>query len=376
MTPILKGQLGAIPSCIVNAYHYKSLGDLQLSVGSVLGVRRSILSIDGGGMRGLFSLEILKDICTECYGDSATISTTKFISHFDLIAGTSTGALIAVGLANGHSIDDIIQHYITLGANVFNNTWTAWPKHGYKMVTTGGFYDETILVNEMRKLFGKTKLNELDKQVMVVSTDKTTSVFTPYIFRSYVIDSITKNDQPITSPLEGRAPGILYYGEGVDNDVEIVDCLRASTAAPSYFSPTRYGATDLIDGGIVANNPTELAIFEAASRWPKDSIGTILSIGNGTVKGTSGYSSLFGLFKDTLNLITNAEETNRRIKEWISANKWDINYFRFSPSDLGAIKLDECDPTILRKGMAATSQYMANRRDDMRKLVGIMKGDV
>ena len=376
MTSILKGQLGAIPSCIVNAYRYKNIADRQLSVRDVLGVRRSILSIDGGGMRGLFSLEILKDICTECYGDSGVISTTKFLSHFDLIAGTSTGALIAVGLANGHSIDDIIEHYITLGENVFNNTWTAWPKHGYKMVTTGGFYEETILVNEMRKLFGKTKLSELDKHVMVVSTDKTTSVFVPYIFRSYVIDSIAKNDQPLSSPLDVRARGILYCGEGVDNDVEIVDCLRASTAAPSYFSPIRYGVTDLIDGGIVANNPTELAIFEAANRWPKDSIGTILSIGNGTVKETSGYSSLFGLFKDTLNLITNAEETNRRIKEWISANKWDINYFRFSPSDLGAIKLDECDPTILRKGMAATSQYMANRRDDMRKLVGIMKGDV
>lgn len=66
-----------------------------------------ILALDGGGMRGLFSLAILRSVTTSLFGGTGPEETRKLCSCFDLLCGTSTGAIIVAGLVSGHSLDEI-----------------------------------------------------------------------------------------------------------------------------------------------------------------------------------------------------------------------------------------------------------------------------
>jgi hypothetical protein len=63
---------------------------------------------------------------------------------------------------------------------------------------------------------------------------------------------------------------------------------------------------------------------------------------------------------------------HERVKEWTMISNWNIGYFRFSPPNLGDIKLDETNPTILKEGMTATSQYLANRQKEVDNLIEML----
>jgi patatin-like phospholipase/acyl hydrolase len=205
-----------------------------------------ILSLDGGGIRGIYSAHLLKRIQEELNID--------FAKHFDLIVGTSTGSIIAAGLAIGCPIDDIYSFYEKESKNIFKP----------QFLNLRGFfkskYSSKHLENLLIEIFGEKTLSETKTRLIIPATNISNGEV--FVFKSN------------------------YFKEFVrDKNIKIVDAVLASCSAPVYFSPHKINSYLLADGGLWANNPSLVALTEAMSRLKKDKEDIkLLSIGTGIGK--------------------------------------------------------------------------------------------
>lgn len=189
--------------------------------------RFQILSLDGGGIRGVFSAAILAAI-EEDLGIRVT-------DHFDLIAGTSTGGIIAIALGLGLRPADILGFYTEHGPRIFSNPlrlrsalWWFWRKYRADALETG-----------LRSTFGDRAFGESTKRLVVPSYNVGDDDV--YIFRTPHSERLRR-----------------------DYRVPAWKVALATSAAPTYFPACR--AVDqlrLIDGGVWANNPAMVGIIEA-----------------------------------------------------------------------------------------------------------------
>jgi patatin-like phospholipase/acyl hydrolase len=226
--------------------------------------RIRILSIDGGGIRGIIPAMVIK----------ALLGDIKAQDAFHLIAGTSTGGIIACGLAKPNSvgIQKIIDLYVDHGHEIFrkpNNCLHWW---------YGPRYRPTALERYLSSELGGTYLSEVNDVELLIP--------------SYAI-GLPKENPPDNScaPMFFRswqARG-LQLGDGAANDeydFELASIARATSAAPTYFPPAtvvnRAGQSfTMIDGGIFANNPTMCAIVEARRLYGSTDC-LIVSLGTGS----------------------------------------------------------------------------------------------
>lgn len=198
---------------------------------------RRILSLDGGGIRGLVSalwLEALEAML-------AARGKGRLGQHFDLIAGTSTGALIACGVAAGMPASAIVQLYEGHAPGAFPDRPARLWSRLLRLPRTGASgpkYDGRALGLLLQRIFGARGLGELSPRVLVTAYDllQHEAVF----FKSWTPQSAA---------------------------IPIAQACLASTAAPTFFPAVRLTALgrpmSLVDGGVVANNPTACAIAEA-----------------------------------------------------------------------------------------------------------------
>lgn len=193
--------------------------------------RFRILSIDGGGIRGVIPLVLLQRLVAQL-GD--------FLAGAQLIAGTSTGGLIALGLARGLTLEDLLELYTKKGKLIFDDSWLD------DLVDLGGLagaeYDNKALTKELKASFGaETTLGDLGKRVAVTAFDL---------------------DNEDANPRERRwKPKVFHNFPGTDSDAaELAYKVGLYTsAAPTYF-PVVDG---YIDGGVFANNPSVCALTQA-----------------------------------------------------------------------------------------------------------------
>lgn len=196
-----------------------------------------ILSIDGGGIKGLYSASLLAAIEKK---------TGKPIgASFDLICGTSTGGLIALALASGQPAQDLVDLYYNHGNEIFptsNNKWlrklqSTWQT--FKQATWGGKYSNKSLQVHLKKVFGEKTLGELNNLVCIPSFNLT----------------------------QGKTRVFKYpHTEGgffKDKNVPLVDAALATSAAPTYLPIHRYENELYVDGGVWANNPSLCGVLEA-----------------------------------------------------------------------------------------------------------------
>ncbi|GAB3332597.1 patatin-like phospholipase family protein [Marilutibacter aestuarii] len=198
---------------------------------------RRILSLDGGGIRGLVGCIWLSGI------EDALARAGKpgLVKHVDLIAGSSTGALMACGLAVGLSPAQLADWYRKERHVIFPGmAGRLWSRAG-RLFTQGVSaprYDAKGLEKVLRKVFGTTTLGEAKLPLLITSYDTIARV--PVVFKSFKPEHA---------------------------DLPMWEVCRASSAAPTYF-PAHGMVVEgrkraLIDGGVVANNPTACAIAEA-----------------------------------------------------------------------------------------------------------------
>lgn len=221
---------------------------------------KKILTIDGGGIKGVYAASLLAQI--EEYSDS------RICDHFDLLAGTSTGAIIVAALSVGVPARDILDLYLKKGRDIF-------PKSRWRIFK--GKYDKIPLERELKNIFGDKKMEDACTKLLIPTYNLTT-------------DSVQIFKTPHSKD--------LYF----DRNVKIYDVLLATTAAPVYFSPYKMAGGVYMDGGVGANNPSLIALVEGVTRcgWDKDDI-RMLNIGSVTGgKNTSGKEKM-GL-KDFLTI--------------------------------------------------------------------------
>jgi uncharacterized protein len=215
-----------------------------------------ILSIDGGGIRGIFPAAVLAGLEREFIGGRS------IASYFDLIAGTSTGGILALGLGAGYTAADLLEVYGTRGNEIFpepSNTMIgrvkSWwrPKHHYLRYHYERDALERVLTDKLGdRLFGDSK----SRLCIPAFEGKHSEVF---VFKT------------------PHHPDYKF-----DRFERMVTVGLATSAAPTYFRPLQHGGYTLVDGGVWANNPTMLAVVEALICFDvgRDQI-DVLSVGCG-----------------------------------------------------------------------------------------------
>ncbi len=235
------------------------------------GTCKKILALDGGGIRGALTagyLEKLEKIIRDKTGNQKML----LCDYFDLIGGTSTGAIIASLLAIGKTAAEVKELYLTLGGKIFKGKRDWWnPLETFKFLKAQ--FSEKSLEEALAEFLGDIKLGDEQGRVktglcIVTKRADTNSVW------------------PLINHPQGK-----YFG--MNKHYLLKDILRASSAAPSYFVPQLLDVDKnmkgaFVDGGVsMANNPS-LQLFKVATlsgfpfRWPKgkDKIFAV-SIGTG-----------------------------------------------------------------------------------------------
>lgn len=192
--------------------------------------RFQVLALDGGGAKALFTAHVLARL-------EADLG-VRVTDHFDLIAGTSAGGIIALGLGSGLRPAEIVEHYTGMTERVFPRS----PQARWRLVPRAvrPAYSGAILRQVLTDVFGTRLLRESGKRLLVPSWDVQRGEV--HIFKTPHHERLRR---------DGRIP--------------MVDVAMATTAAPTFFEAASVDDQRLIDGGIWANNPSVVAISEAVS---------------------------------------------------------------------------------------------------------------
>lgn len=278
----------------------------------------NVLSIDGGGIRGVLPAQILtyvEEKLTEIYGKP-----TKLSDHFDLIAGTSTGGILAsiYCFPDKHgkpkySAEEALNLYMENGGKIFKRQFR-WI---YTLVgIIGPRYNVKNTENIFKKYFGEVRIKESTSHLMVPSIDNLNRNI--YFFKSYKGET-------------NEAHNLLFY-----------DAVRATSAAPSYFKPHHIFIDNkersLIDGGLGINNPTVSAYIEVENLYPSVKKINVLSIGTAPPKKGISYKKARNwgtatgapkLFDITLTSMSDA--VNYQMTELYNNDNMIGSYLRVQP---------------------------------------------
>jgi predicted acylesterase/phospholipase RssA len=218
-----------------------------------------VLSVDGGGIRGIIPALVLTEVERRTGRRIATL--------FDLIAGTSTGGIIALGLtkpdesgAPEYSAQEIAELYSGRGEKIFSSSIL------HQLSSAWGVLDEKYPATEVEKVFddyfGEARLKDALTNVLVTAFE--IELRRPWFFRSTKAKAEPEYDFPMKK------------------------VARATSAAPTYFEPLRLEGEGedrgkhwaLVDGGVYANNPAICALVDARTTHNADDV-LILSLGTG-----------------------------------------------------------------------------------------------
>ncbi len=291
---------------------------------------KKILSIDGGGIRGLIPVLLLTEIEARLNQSSKSIHDV-----FDLYAGTSTGGIIALGLAKPLQLDKLLEMYKGKAAKkIFKKDFLSYIIPDNLRLFEDEKYSSKGINSVLKSIFGETEtLGNLKQNVLITAydTEKTKATFFTH-FNNFA-DSEYK-------------------------DIPIWNIARATSAAPTYFEPhcftTNHHGRNIVytcvDGGMVANNPAMCAYIEAKKQWPDEKI-IVVSIGTGTLKQNTPFEDIkdlnrigwlpkiFSIFFDGMN-----DTVDYQLDKILAKNQ---EYFRFQ-IDLTEKDSDQLDNTNYR----------------------------
>lgn len=284
---------------------------------------KKILSLDGGGIRGALTLGYLKKIET-LLREKQNNPNLVLSDYFDLIGGTSTGSIIAAGLAIGMEVDAITNKYMTLGGKIFGKKldwWKPWETWSYLKAN----YDYKALEDSLKDFFGDITLgsDQIKTGLCIVAKRADTNSVWPLI----------------------NHPNGKYYDteKGANKNIPLWQAVRASSAAPTYFAPQMIDVGNgeraaFVDGGVsMANNPAlTLLMVATLSGFPfhwkmgEEQL-TIVSVGTGysVFKKQTGdieESTMLNWAKNVPDmLMQDASWQNQIIMQWLSNSKTAVH---------------------------------------------------
>lgn len=274
-----------------------------------------ILAIDGGGIRGVIPAQILVQV--EAILRKVSRNEQAQISdYFDLVAGTSTGAIITALLLSPnprYEAADIVDLYVKHGATIFTRSFAT--KTVDRLGLFNPLYQHEPIEKILRDYFGDLKISELTK---------------PCLIPAYNIES---GNATFISTL-GILQNPLY-------DRHVRDVLRATTAAPTYFAPMTMKSGAFIDGGMFANNPALCAYIEATKfpSEPRVQDIMILSIGTGSANRAYPYEASrrwgrLNWVKPALEIYSSSasQTVDHQLAVLYEQKKEAANYLRIEPN--------------------------------------------
>ncbi len=312
-----------------------------------------ILSIDGGGIRGVMAAYWLKEL-------EAKLGKSLYES-FDLFAGTSTGAIIAAALASGTmSADQLLELYRTRGREIFA------PRPIHRIVPPmmrglmGPTYNGKGLEKVLGEEFGDTKLSDVSdqkKRLLIVAFD-----------------------------VHGRKPKVFDSDNSADADHTLAELCKASAAAPTYFPahllthkaselPGSKGTWSLplpfLDGGLAANNPSAVALGRARQASEDGQI-LLVSIGTGRVQEPINARKIRrqvlrrGKVAWAKSVIEYLFDGSSEANHEVVANSLLDNYFRFQTKLGKDFALDRASTADIDNLVAIASREWGRReKEDM-----------
>lgn len=237
---------------------------------------KRILSLDGGGVRGIVSLAFLEKIEAEV--DAMEGRTTRLCDWFDLIGGTSTGAIIATALALGYRVAEIRRFYEALGPKIFK-------KSRLRIAGWQAKFDARSLEQELAAIIGTRQLDSADLQTGLCILLKRLDTGSTWMVMNNPASAFWE------TPDNAAYTGNRY--------LSLADVVRASTAAPSFFDPEIIDISPgqppglFIDGGLTPHNNPVLMLLMAVLLPPyglqwdtgPDKL-LIVSVGTGSFRPT------------------------------------------------------------------------------------------
>lgn len=254
---------------------------------------RKILSLDGGGIRGVLTLEILLELENQLRAQSNNGDAFRLSDFFDYIGGTSTGAIIAAGLSKGMSVSELLRFYEQKGEAMFDKA--------FLLKRVKYFYNEGPLLKELQNTFGTGDIDlqsgEFKTLLLVVTMNRST-------------------DSPW--PISNN-PDAKYNDQDRDDcnlRIPLYQLVRASTAAPAYFKPEtlQWDSNNpektfvFVDGGVTPYNNPAFLMYRMATQSPyklnwktgeKELL--IVSVGTGSAPSPGAYSNLLDTLKELPN---------------------------------------------------------------------------
>ncbi|MEJ2231949.1 MAG: patatin-like phospholipase family protein [Nitrospirales bacterium] len=291
---------------------------------------KRILALDGGGVRGILTLQYLKRLEALLRERSGHDPAFRLSQYFDLIGGTSTGSIIATGLALGWSVEKLETLYNELAEQVFQKS--IW-RHGILQAK----FPRTPLMKALTAQFEDRTLGSEDLQTGLMIMTKRLDTGSPW---------------PLMNNPKGRYFNpVAKKGQAVPNkDFLLREVVRASTAAPHYFNPERLKITSdadgtfiegaFVDGGVSPHNNPALQMLLMATaegfglKWPTGADKLLLvSVGTGAqevqmpAKDIMDMSSAKVALQALASLMNDCDAMNQTILQWMSRSPttWKID---------------------------------------------------
>ncbi len=297
----------------------------------------NVLAIDGGGIRGLIPAMVLEALETRLG--------QRLCDGFDVIAGASTGGILALGLGTAckqpgepYTAAELQHVYLTDGRRIF----PGGPRWRWRGIFSA-LYPARPLERVLRERFGDTRLSAALTALVIPSYDL--HMAGSFFFKT-------------------GAGGALAPGE---TDAFIRDAARATSAAPTYFKPLLLhdGARErvLIDGGVVANNPAMAAYAEARRLFPQAARIVVVSCGTGSRKDSVSYPDARGWglmsWADHVAPVLIEGDAAAVDYEMRALPQSACDFFRFEPAlRADEIAMDDPSPANLQRLQATARRFI------------------
>jgi patatin-like phospholipase/acyl hydrolase len=319
-----------------------------------------VLSIDGGGIRGIVPAMVLSDI--------EEITGERIADLFDLIGGTSTGSLLAMGLTipgeDGkpkYSAKDLMELYEEHGKKIFHRS--IWRKVESAWALLDEKYSPRGLEKVLEDYFGETRLKEALKPVIIPSYEIESRA--AWFFRSERAKASQSYDFPMST------------------------VARAATAAPTYFQPEKITTEEkidywaLIDGGVFANNPALCTYVEAKTLFPEETDFLMVSLGTGELTRRIDYNDAkdWGLAQwahPILNVMFDGQSdtVDYQMEKLLQHSGERRRYFRFQTRlDSGNDDLDDPTERNIEALKKEAREMIKKHAEGLKLLCDLLVGD-
>ncbi|GMS97216.1 hypothetical protein PENTCL1PPCAC_19391, partial [Pristionchus entomophagus] len=302
----------------------------------------NLLTIDGGGTRGMMGLEIL---------EALEVATGKKVHElFDHVVGVSTGAIIAVMLGvKKMSVAQCRQTYMDISRKLFSQGVFAGATG---LMLNHSYYDTKKWILMLKEILGDenmiwTAREEGTPKISIVSSIVNLPQLQPFIHRNYETPSGKES----------------HYRGGTAH--QLWQAVQASAAAPAYFEEALLGDILHQDGGVIANNPTAIGVHEARNCWPDEQMQCLVSIGNGRTVQELEPTPLFtssGTRHKILKIIDSATDTES-VHIAMSDLLPESVYYRFNPYMSHSYGLDEINALRLEQMILDAKLYVRRNEE-------------